>query len=407
MKKIRINKKTVALIALLFVAMLVLSSCMTQTAVDEFKATKGFWNFLAVPLGYIMKFFASFKFPYVITLFFFAVIMKLILFPFGIKQQKNSLKQAALRPKEMAIRKKYAGRNDKATQQKVQQEIMELYEKEGYNPMGGCMPLLLQFPILFALFEVVYCPLRYVTGLSIDTINKIAAKVTELGGSIRAGRYDLYLLKELNSLSDEKYAQVVEAVKELPERSKLPDLTLFGLDLAGEPSKLNGWYLLIPALTFVIVYLTALLTRKLTYQPQQTGDAKTSSVVMDIAMPAMSAFFAYTFPAILGVYWMFQNLLGVLQQLILKKMYPIPVFTDEDYKKAEHELRDSTKEKKKKPNQPQKRHPNSLHHIDDDDDDVPVVRKAESEPKTKKDSKNSMIDPAPLKEEETDNGKED
>ena len=333
--------------------------------------------------------------------------MKLILFPFGIKQQKNSLKQAALRPKEMAIRKKYAGRNDKATQQKVQQEIMELYEKEGYNPMGGCMPLLLQFPILFALFEVVYCPLRYVTGLSIDTINKIAAKVTELGGSIRAGRYDLYLLKELNSLSDEKYAQVIEAVKELPERSKLPDLTLFGLDLAGEPSKLNGWYLLIPALTFVIVYLTALLTRKLTYQPQQTGDAKTSSVVMDIAMPAMSAFFAYTFPAILGVYWMFQNLLGVLQQLILKKMYPIPVFTEEDYKKAEHELRDSTKEKKKKPNQPQKRHPNSLHHIDDDDDDVPVVRKAESEPKTKKESKNSMIAPAPLKEEETDNGKED
>ena len=85
---------------------------------------------------------------YVLALFFFAIIVELVMLPFGIRQQKNSIKQAKLRPKEMAIRKKYAGRNDQPTQQKMSQEIQELYQREGFNPMGGCLPLLIQFPIM-------------------------------------------------------------------------------------------------------------------------------------------------------------------------------------------------------------------------------------------------------------------
>ena len=83
-------------------------------------------NYILWPFGQLMRLFYEWTGSYAIALLLFAVVIKLVLFPFGIKQQKNSIKQAKLRPKEMAIRKKYAGREDKPTQQKMQQEIMEL-----------------------------------------------------------------------------------------------------------------------------------------------------------------------------------------------------------------------------------------------------------------------------------------
>ena len=70
----------------------------------------------------------------------------------------------------MAIRKKYNGRTDNASKQKMQQELQEMYQKEGYNPMGGCLPMLIQLPIIFALFYIVYNPLQYICGLSTDAI---------------------------------------------------------------------------------------------------------------------------------------------------------------------------------------------------------------------------------------------
>ena len=75
---------------------------------------------------------------YLVGLILFAIIVKLAMLPLSIKQQKNSIKQASLRPKEMAIRNKYKGRNDQPTQQKMQNEIYELYQRENFNPAGGC-----------------------------------------------------------------------------------------------------------------------------------------------------------------------------------------------------------------------------------------------------------------------------
>ena len=93
--------------------------------------------------------------------------------PFSIKQQKNSIKQARLRPKEMAIRKKYAGRNDQATQQKVTMEIQELYQRENFNAASGCLPLLVQLPIIMALYNIVINPLQYVLGQAAGISNAL------------------------------------------------------------------------------------------------------------------------------------------------------------------------------------------------------------------------------------------
>ena len=104
--------------------------------------------------GSILAAFDSFTGHYLLALFLFALMIKIILCPFGIKQQKNSVKQARLKPKEMAIRSKYKGRTDQPTMQKMQNEIMDLYQKEGYNPMGGCLPIVLQIPVFLALYWV-------------------------------------------------------------------------------------------------------------------------------------------------------------------------------------------------------------------------------------------------------------
>ena len=88
------------------------------------------FDIINIPFSYVIRFFDSFTGSYALTLLLFALVIKLVFLPLGIKQQKNQIKMAALRPKEEVIRKKYAGRTDKATQQKMQQELMELQQKE-------------------------------------------------------------------------------------------------------------------------------------------------------------------------------------------------------------------------------------------------------------------------------------
>lgn len=372
-----------------------------ETAAEqtEYNPSDGIFDKLAVPFGAVIRFAYDIFNNYVLALLIFAIFMKLILFPLGIKQQKNSVKQAMLKPKEQAIRKRYAGRNDKPTQQKMQNEIMELYKTENFSPMSGCLPLLLQFPILFALYRVVYNPLRHVTCLSLEEIKKIGqimvnngiAKVTDLSAG------DIQIVQRIKPENFDLFKGVSDKLQSFGD---LPKLTVFGgkFDLSGMPSISSfDLLLLIPLITFITVFISMRLTKKMTYQPDITGDAKKSGLIMDIAMPALTTWFTFRFPAILGVYWIYQNLLGILQQFILSKMFPLPKFTEEDFAKAEKEMNGKNPEKKKKYNpNTAKRHPKSLHHIDDDDDDDTPAPSAENKATA---SARSIVDTAPLKEE--------
>ncbi|MBR4279408.1 MAG: YidC/Oxa1 family membrane protein insertase, partial [Clostridia bacterium] len=126
-------------------------------------------EFLYVPFSLLMKgcLFISNN-HYIFALFFFALFMEIILIPFAIKQQKSQIKMAEVRPKEMAIREKYKGRNDKATQQKMTMEIQEMYQQNGYNQFAGCLPLLIRLPIILILFAIVRQPMSYATDLKKD-----------------------------------------------------------------------------------------------------------------------------------------------------------------------------------------------------------------------------------------------
>lgn len=140
------------------------------------------FDIIRIPFGFIIKWLYGVTDSYLVAILLFALILKIVMFPLGIKQQKNSQKQAQLRPKENVIRKKYAGRNDRATQMKMNTEIQELYQKENFSPFGGCLPMLVQMLVLLAVYAVVRAPLTYTASLptaeNFDTVESIKQTVS-------------------------------------------------------------------------------------------------------------------------------------------------------------------------------------------------------------------------------------
>lgn len=357
------------------------------------------------PLGWIIEISYRFTHNYAIALFIFALVLQIVLFPLGIKQQKNSVKQASLRPKEMAIRKKYAGRNDKPTQQKLNEEIMELYQRENFNPMGGCLPMLIQLPILFSLYNVVISPLKYICGFGAETIKNIQLKVYEILQAAGTEGFEAFAegktVSQINLITKMRELGLTNFVGENGQaitESMLPDFTIFGgkLDLSMIPIQhLWSILLLIPALTLVVTYGSTWISRKLMYNPNPEAQNDISMKIMNLSMPLLSVYISFTVPATIGLYWIFRSILGVLQQLALSKMFPIPKFSEEDYKAAEREANFKALSK----NQQKKQKVRSLHHIDDDDYEQPE-QPADKKPQLKDgvDKKNAPV----LKEDKPD-----
>lgn len=332
---------------------------------------------------------------------YFAIVLEILMIPLGINQQKNSRKQAKLRPREMAIRNRYKGRNDAATQQKVNKEIQELYAKEGYSPMSGCLPLLITLPFLMFLYYIVIDPLTYMmgapAGLTSAFLTFADAPVAAGGlglvlGSERGTIEVLSLIREgglsIDGLADFAYlangSECLAALDGMVDR--IPDFNLFGLNMGLTPGFNNKDQLVLifmPVLTFLVYFFSGKISRKFSFQPMQNEAQKDpaqgcSNNMMNIMMPAMSAWFTFMVPAAVGLYWMFKSVLGVIKTIVIAKVMPLPVFSEEDYKAAERELagKDKNKPVKRDPDAPRNPNVRSLHHIDDEDYESPAEREA-------------------------------
>lgn len=356
--------------------------------------------------GMILGFFDKITGNYILALALFALVIQILLIPFAIKQQKNSIKQAKLAPKLMAIRKKYAGRDDKVTKQKVQQETMDLYQQEGFNPASGCLPLLVQMPIILILYQVIIKPLSYVVGLSSDAITAIGDKLVSLGYYAADG-FDVTKISQIDLIGKMQSAGIENFSSiEGMANANIPNFRMGSFDLSQIPKNEifteNGWQwswlILIPIVTLAMMLLTTFVTRKLTYQaPDAVEQQKSPAMrIMNLAMPLFSAYIAFIWPAAIGIYWFIRNVYQLLQQFLIAKLMPLPEFTEEDYKAAEREMKGKTAQKKveKSENAGSQK---SLFHMDDDDYVPPV----EETPKKEKDSgkKNSPIEEAALKED--------
>ena len=135
------------------------------------------FDFIAGIFKYPMMWFYSWTNSYLLSLVLFALLVKIVFLPLSIHQQKTQIKGAKLRPKIALIEKKYVGRNDPDSLREKQNEIMEFQQKEGYSPMAGCLPLLLQFPIIIGLYQVIRKPLSFLVNASDKLITALCKAV--------------------------------------------------------------------------------------------------------------------------------------------------------------------------------------------------------------------------------------
>lgn len=327
---------------------------------------------------------------YILGICIFAVFVEILMLPLAIKQQKNSIKQAALRPKEMAIRNHYKGRNDQATQQKVAQEIQDLYTRENFSPFGGCLPMLIQLPIVMILYNVVVDPIQYILGgtssfaAALKTFFTASRAAGGLGLTLNSTNGTIEVLSQLKTLdfsaleTFEFFTNSHKAFETLEGFAhNIPTFNIGPINFGFTPSfSGNYWLLIVPVLTFVIYFASMKLTKKFTYQPTTNADAPgagCSAKMMDYYMPLMSTFFCFMVPGAVGIYWVFRSVLSTLKQFIMSRVMPLPQTTDEDVKAAEKELYSKTPQRKRKraegDEDPNRERPRSLHHIDDDDEE--------------------------------------
>ena len=359
-------------------------------------------------LGSMLAWFESITGTYALSLLFYALIFKVVFIPFSIKQQKNQIKMAKLAPKIELIRAKYRGRTDRVTMQKQQTEIMELQQKEGYSPFSGCLPLLIQFPLILLLYAVISNPLSYIAEYDMDTvssivettdlseqdqINEAIAKIynhinpTEEGGKPTEFKkiQQIQLINSIKSyISDGNGGTDAKKVEEIEafgiEIDSIPNFDLLGVNLAETPSIKNiSILVLIPIIAAVASWFTMWFTRKYNGNPAmqaQDAQAQASLKIMDLAMPLMTLFIAFNFSGMLGLYWIFQSLLGLGQTMIIAAAMPMPKYTEEELKEMRRQQKAAEKAQRAAiKSQPKYK---SLHYIDEDDyDTLPEIKPAE------------------------------
>lgn len=347
------------------------------------------FDIIYVPFGYVLRFFNQIcGGHYILTLLLFAVTVKVLMIPFSIKQQKNQVKGAMLRPKMAIIEKKYAGKTDQASLMQKRQELMDMQQREGYNPLAGCLPLLIQMPIIMALYRIIRCPLTYICRFSEKLVAEIYNVATTLKDSPVFGADTIstegdVVWKTIKNIDQIKLVSTIkhnsDAFTSLEGFSldTIPNFDVFGgwINLTETPSfrfgqGANPWLLLIPVLTFATAIITSKLSKKYngTLQQElagQTDEQRASSAMMEWSMPLMSLAFTFMLNAALGVYWVYQSVISIGQMVLFNKIWPMPTFTPEQIREYERSLKRKPKPSAPDPNRPK---PRSLHHIDDDDD---------------------------------------
>ena len=291
------------------------------------------FDLITVPMGYIIEMIYKLVQNYGLSIIIFTVIIKIILLPLNVKSQKAMKKQQKIQPILAELQKKYA--ND---QQKLQTEMMKLYKDNGVSMTGGCLPMLIQFPILIGLYNVIRSPLRYLLHINIndpavvDKINNIIALMTEKFPE-ELGSFAGYNAEKLFGIGQIQLATWSEKVLDAAEAWSI-NFNFLGLNLAELPSKAITYFtqgdfsqmgtialLIIPALAIFTTWLSMYQTQKMSGQTQSDNQAAQMSKTMNMMMPIMTGFFAFTLPSGMGVYWIAANLIQMGQQYILNKYF--------------------------------------------------------------------------------------
>lgn len=304
----------------------------------------------------------------VLSIVIITIIIYMCLLPLTIKQQKFSKLSQKMQPEMQAIQAKYKNKKDQASMMAMQEETQLLYQKYGISPMGSCVQMLIQMPILFALYRVFYNIPAYLSGVKgsftglVDSIQQTsgyqdtlvslmdkynvvtssglnasnaASKLADASGDALSN-YIIDILYKLPSkgwdaLMDGKFFDGIQSAVEKTHDALLHFNYFLGLNISDTPwyiiksnftDKPDKWllFVILALLIPVLSYLTQMLNIKLMPQATNGNDQVASQMkMMNLMMPLMSLFFCFTVPVGLGIYWICSALVRGIQQFFVNR----------------------------------------------------------------------------------------
>ena len=282
----------------------------------------------------------------------FTVVTRILMFPMSYKQAKSQKLMAAIQPELQAIQMKYKGRDDQQSMMQQQAEMKAVYEKYGTSMTGGCAQLLIQMPIIFALYRVILNIPAYVSSVkayftpiveaiggesAVSAVNTFAHSTDELtkvitmsrisGGEITTTNHIIDFLYHLNPAQWEAFKNAFSGASEVISRNYLEIEkmnTFLGLNLASSPSSygltsVKAW--VIPVLAGLSQYASTKLISAQSPSMEGNDQAAQTMKTMNLMMPLMSVFFCFSFASGIGIYWIASAVLMGVQQYFLNKHF--------------------------------------------------------------------------------------
>lgn len=308
----------------------------------------GFLGTIAKPFGWILSgIYEMLSVIHIenvaISIILFTIITKALMIPLTIKQQKFSKMSSIMQPELSKVQQKYKGKRDQDSMRKMQIEQQAIYQKYGANPTAGCLPLLISFPIMLAMYRVIQNVPAYVPAVkelyenvaekvqTVDYINAIKEIATSVGVDVTKFKEYANGTLSTNHLIDvfakfgtqhwDQLAQSLPSISGTIETLSNDIIhvnsLIGGLNIANAP----GWGypgIIIPILAVATQWIQGKLMNTNT-QVDKSNPAAGAMGTMTTVMPIMSGFFCVMLPIGLGLYWVAGSLFGIVQQIFVNK----------------------------------------------------------------------------------------
>ena len=304
--------------------------------------------FFANIFGYLLNFIYNLVKNYGVAIIIFSIVVKLVMIPISIKQQKTMKKSIKLQSKMKEIQFKY-----KNNPEKLNRETMELYKSENMSPFSGCLSAIVQLILLFAVFFLVKSPLTYMKKVDASVIEKYTTIMQQNNIATNSGYPEIELIREIDTIKDLKNTNInnneeqtentesaENAENKLAEindeelESLRINMDFLGLNLAQVPTRSSDWKAyIIPVLYVIVAILSTRLinstnqvkTENKENKEKSEGEDDFDPMVqmnknMNLMFPIMYVIAALLTPLGLALYWLMNSFLMIIEKLILNKL---------------------------------------------------------------------------------------
>lgn len=304
------------------------------------------FNFFANIFGYLLNFIYNFVNNYGLAMIIFTLVIKIVMLPLSIKQQRMLKKSNKLQEKMKVLQFKYKNDPDK-----LNREMMNLYKEEKMNPFSGCLSTIIQFILLISIFYMVRCPLTYMKKVDTESINSYVSQMQEDEKSVSAAYPEIDIIREVEYLKEKN-----------SEDSNIDKLSInmefLGLDLSKIPQQnLTDWTVyIIPVLYIISSFVSIKLNNSMQKKASKTNDSEAviditeesnkkedkknqlikveeegpaeeefdamaqTNKMMSWMIPIMSVSISIVAPLGLALYWLVNNITMIVERLVLNKI---------------------------------------------------------------------------------------